>query len=132
MPLFALLIEIQAGVGMLALSVADPARSPPPCRSCAARDRHRPDTSGGRDSASVRRGVLRRRAEGTMHTAVKTSRNAPCSARSVDPWADVLVVEDNPDLRDLIVLLLEDEGYTAESAGDGADALRLLAGYRVE
>ena len=67
-----------------------------------------------------------------MHTAVKTPGNAPCSARSVDPRADVLVVEDNPDLRDLIVLLLEDEGYTAESAGDGADALRLLAEYRVE
>jgi len=50
--------------------------------------------------------------------------------RPVDSSPHVLVVEDNPDLRELIVILLEDEGYRAEAAKDAADARRLLAEYR--
>jgi len=42
------------------------------------------------------------------------------------PARRVLIVEDEPDLRELLVALLESEGYTVESAGDGAEALHRL------
>jgi len=39
---------------------------------------------------------------------------------------DILVVEDEPAVRDLVSQILRDEGYSVESAADGAQALRLL------
>ncbi|MBV9169181.1 MAG: response regulator [Chloroflexi bacterium] len=42
----------------------------------------------------------------------------------------VLVVEDDPAVRDLLVSLLRDEGYHVEQAHHGADALRLLEQHR--
>jgi two-component system response regulator MprA len=42
----------------------------------------------------------------------------------------VLVVEDNPDTRDAIVLLLELRGYEAQGAGDGEEALRVARSGR--
>ena len=41
-------------------------------------------------------------------------------------WGTVLVVEDDPAVRDLLVSLLRDEGYRVEQAHHGADALHLL------
>ena len=38
----------------------------------------------------------------------------------------ILVVEDNPDLADLVTLNLRDEGYAVESIGDGSLALAKL------
>ena len=38
----------------------------------------------------------------------------------------VLVVDDDPDIRDLLVTALADDGYVAESARDGRDALDVL------
>ncbi len=38
----------------------------------------------------------------------------------------VLVVDDDPDIRDLLVSVLTDDGYEAESAHNGKDALDLL------
>ena len=38
----------------------------------------------------------------------------------------VLVVDDDPDIRETVRLVLEDEGYAVEEAGDGAAALALL------
>jgi DNA-binding response OmpR family regulator len=38
----------------------------------------------------------------------------------------VLVIDDDPDIRETIRLVLADEGYTVDDAGDGADALALL------
>ena len=35
----------------------------------------------------------------------------------------VLVVDDDPDIRDVVALVLEDEGFSVETAGDGAEAL---------
>ncbi|MFZ1059161.1 MAG: response regulator [Candidatus Rokuibacteriota bacterium] len=40
--------------------------------------------------------------------------------------AQVLVVEDEPDIRDLIVLHLEREGFRARTAQNGADALKQI------
>ena len=37
-----------------------------------------------------------------------------------------MVVEDDPDVRRLVVALLRDQGYVVSEAGDGASALRLL------
>ena len=39
----------------------------------------------------------------------------------------ILVVEDEPDIRDLIGYLLEKEGYKVSTAADGAIALQKLA-----
>src|SRR5437899_6853400 len=40
----------------------------------------------------------------------------------------ILVVEDDPDVRDALVHLLETEGYTVGAAGDGSEALACLRG----
>ena len=45
---------------------------------------------------------------------------APVSGRRV------LVVDDDPDIRELIVSVLSDDGYEAVSARDGRDALEVL------
>ena len=57
------------------------------------------------------------------------STNMRCSR----PWADraILVVDDDPGIRALLMDLLSDEGYPARSAIDGSEALDLLAsGFR--
>ncbi len=41
--------------------------------------------------------------------------------------AHILVVEDDRDIRDSVVEILEDEGYGVSAAGDGLQALELLA-----
>jgi two-component system nitrogen regulation response regulator NtrX len=65
-----------------------------------------------------------------MQVAVKAPGDSLDAARPVDSCPHVLVVEDNPELRELIVLVLESEGYKAEAAEDAADARRLLAESR--
>lgn len=42
----------------------------------------------------------------------------------------LLVVEDDPDLRDLVVAVLADEGYDVLAASDGAQALERVGTYR--
>jgi CheY-like chemotaxis protein len=41
----------------------------------------------------------------------------------------VLVVDDDPDIRDLLVSALTDDGYEAEAAGNGREALDKLEGF---
>jgi CheY-like chemotaxis protein len=41
--------------------------------------------------------------------------------------AHILVVEDDRDIRDAVVEVLEEEGYGVSTAGDGAQALRVLS-----
>ena len=48
------------------------------------------------------------------------ARLPPVSARRV------LVVDDDPDIRELLVSVLTDDGYEAESARNGRDALEVL------
>ena len=43
---------------------------------------------------------------------------------------DILVVDDEVNIVDLVVDLLQDEGYTVHSALNGAEALRLIAEQR--
>jgi CheY-like chemotaxis protein len=38
----------------------------------------------------------------------------------------VLVVDDDPDIRDVVALVLEDEGYVVDVAANGAEALRIV------
>jgi two-component system phosphate regulon response regulator PhoB len=40
--------------------------------------------------------------------------------------ASILVVEDHADLRDLLALLLENEGFSVQTATNGAEALKIL------
>jgi CheY-like chemotaxis protein len=47
----------------------------------------------------------------------------PATLQAPARAATVLVVDDDPDLRTVLRLLLEDEGYTVQLAGDGYDAL---------
>jgi CheY-like chemotaxis protein len=42
------------------------------------------------------------------------------------PGQYILVVEDDQDIRDFVGLVLEAEGYTVRSAGNGAEALELV------
>ena len=41
----------------------------------------------------------------------------------------ILVVDDEPDIRDVLRLLLEREGYTVSEAGDGAGAVNFVAAH---
>ena len=44
------------------------------------------------------------------------------------PHHPVLVVDDDPDIREAMTAILEGEGYTVSEARDGAEALALLRG----
>jgi CheY-like chemotaxis protein len=50
------------------------------------------------------------------------------SVKPVRPATPVLVVEDDPDQRSAIVLMLESEGYAVVTAASGVEALELLDG----
>jgi two-component system, OmpR family, response regulator MprA len=39
----------------------------------------------------------------------------------------VLVVDDDPEIREIVATALEDDGYTVETASDGVDALRKVS-----
>jgi len=54
----------------------------------------------------------------------------PTGLPAVLPAGHVLVVEDDPDTRDALALLLMTEGYNAVSAEDGLEALHLLRAVR--
>jgi two-component system CheB/CheR fusion protein len=47
-------------------------------------------------------------------------------ARNTSRAGQILVVEDDPEVRDLIEILLKDEGYVTAAAPDGAEALALV------
>jgi CheY-like chemotaxis protein len=49
------------------------------------------------------------------------------AARKGGPVPQVLVVEDDPDIRDCMQMVLEDEGYHVITAANGAEAERELA-----
>jgi CheY-like chemotaxis protein len=49
-------------------------------------------------------------------------------ARAV--MTNILIIDDNEDLRDTLLMLLEDEGYSAILADDGASGLRAFAEAR--
>ncbi|HYD47825.1 MAG TPA: response regulator [Terriglobales bacterium] len=44
------------------------------------------------------------------------------------PNSSVLIVDDNPDVRDLVRMLLEDHDYRVLTAEDGGEALEVLRG----
>src|SRR5688572_420968 len=46
------------------------------------------------------------------------------------PPARILVVDDEPALRDVLTMVLEDEGYAVASAANGAEALAMVAHVR--
>ncbi len=48
------------------------------------------------------------------------------------PDARVLVVDDDPDMRDTVAAALETEGYAVRCAENGAQALALMRGYLPE
>ena len=43
---------------------------------------------------------------------------------------DILIVDDEQDIRDLVSGVLEDEGYSARSAANSSEALQALADRR--
>jgi DNA-binding response OmpR family regulator len=57
---------------------------------------------------------------------IERSLHIPEARDETKQTLDILVVEDEPAVRDLVEQILRDEGYSVESAADGARALRLL------
>ena len=49
-----------------------------------------------------------------------------------DPHPTVLVVDDEPVIRELVSMLLEDEGYIVRQAADGLDALQEVEGDGID
>ena len=69
--------------------------------------------------------------------AADDDQDAPAARLSEAPQADhrqtVLVVDDEPTIRMLVLEVLEEMGYTAIEAGDGAGAMRILqSGARID
>jgi two-component system, OmpR family, response regulator MprA len=60
-------------------------------------------------------------------STMQANGHTPTSA--VDQPHTVLVVEDEPAVRDLVADLLREEGYQVEEARDGAEAIRRLDWY---
>jgi DNA-binding response OmpR family regulator len=56
----------------------------------------------------------------------------PDGEKSVTAAPRVLVVEDEPNIRDLVCLHLGIEGYTCEGLGDGREALRRTEAERFD
>lgn len=54
------------------------------------------------------------------------------AASSLARPADVLVVDDEPQVREIVATYLERDGYTVRTAGDGTDALAQLANRRAD
>jgi len=48
-----------------------------------------------------------------------------------EPPKSLLVLDDEPDARELVKLVLEPRGFTVRGAGEGEDALRLLKEYDI-
>ncbi len=66
----------------------------------------------------------------TLHIAAlqeHANGHVPAAARTGSP---ILVVEDDPPIRESLAEVLRDEGYTVMEASDGVEALRLLARSR--
>jgi CheY-like chemotaxis protein len=61
---------------------------------------------------------------------VDTRRHAAADPRAPDPFS-VLVVDDDPEVRESLRDVLSEEGYAVTEAGDGADALATLGGSTV-
>ena len=56
----------------------------------------------------------------------------PHEALETHPTATVLVVDDEPAIREVIATLLEDEGYLVRHAKDGLEALDAINGNRID
>jgi CheY-like chemotaxis protein len=56
----------------------------------------------------------------------------PHEGLETHPSATVLVVDDEPAIREVIATLLEDEGYLVRHAKDGLEALDAINGNRID
>jgi len=56
----------------------------------------------------------------------------PHESLETHPVATVLVVDDEPAIREVIATLLEDEGYLVRHAKDGLEALDAINGNRID
>jgi CheY-like chemotaxis protein len=59
-----------------------------------------------------------------LEATVEAQSGNPCGTVLVEIAKRVLVVDDDLDIRDVLVELLEGEGYRVSAAGDGQQALR--------
>src|ERR671928_2220005 len=64
----------------------------------------------------------------TVLSADTTHSSAPSTKRGSQaaPRCDILVIEDDPDVAEVLRLALQSEGYTVDVAADGADGLSAL------
>ena len=58
--------------------------------------------------------------------------NYPHEGLETHPSATVLVVDDEPAIREVIATLLEDEGYLVRHAKDGQEALETINGNQID
>src|SRR5919112_5400307 len=85
------------------------------------------DSSG---RARIDRLVQPKPRHGTREAPMPTPADPPLDAHPV--LACILVVEDEPVIRELMAILLEEEGYTVRQACDGLEALETLEQHPVD
>src|SRR3954469_13827637 len=72
----------------------------------------------------------RERMAGCLNLPSATDTDADPTRDGSNAGTVVLVVDDDPEIRDVVRWLLEDEGWTVETASDGRDALEQAARMR--
>jgi CheY-like chemotaxis protein len=104
----------------------------PSDRTCQLSDGRGPQRAGmkGGPMASIRRGEGRRKTSGIETRRRRLRRTArPSRARGRTMRARILVVDDEPDEREALHLLLEAERHDVRSAGGGEEALAVIEAF---
>jgi CheY-like chemotaxis protein/two-component sensor histidine kinase len=69
--------------------------------------------------------LLFRKADGDVSEAVAAGEDSSVADTASQPWS-VLVIDDDPDVRNFIATSLEEQGYKVREAGDGREGLAAI------
>jgi DNA-binding NtrC family response regulator len=67
-----------------------------------------------------------------MEELMEQDGNEALAARDVGPERRILIVDDEPNARQALAMLLEEDGYQVKTAADGFKALGVLKGWRCD
>ncbi|HEY2092813.1 MAG TPA: ATP-binding protein [Thermoanaerobaculia bacterium] len=86
--------------------------------------------SDGIDQGSTFTAFLPLSSEATVSLAPRAAKASPDGETSVVPTRSIVIVDDNPDIRDLLQIKLKKLGHAVDTAADGNAGLRCIAEKR--
>jgi two-component system CheB/CheR fusion protein len=119
------IVRSRSGVGSTFSIEADLAPGPDPTPACGPRGGTPPGARGGTPPDAT--GGTPPDATGGAPPAPMTRAAPPATDAGAARHAAILLVEDDPDIRDLLTLVLEGQGHAVTAAVDGVDALARVA-----